>query len=155
MLPWRTLDLTGIPDIPSHYQDMKINLRETSGKRGQYTALSYYWDGDAQYHVKTTGATLQGGQSNIDYSNLPLTLQDAILITLALGVHHLWIDSLCIVQDSRQDWESQAANMADVYSGAFLTLAATSSANPKYGCLNYPQAPLCIPTQGGEAALVR
>lgn len=37
----------------------------------------------------------------------------------------LWIDSLCIVQDDRQDWTDQALAICKIYGNAFLTIAAT------------------------------
>ncbi|KAK0710580.1 hypothetical protein B0H67DRAFT_472501, partial [Lasiosphaeris hirsuta] len=33
-----------------------------------------------------------------------------------------WIDSLCIVQDSAEDWQRQSAQMATIYTNAYLTL---------------------------------
>jgi len=42
---------------------------------------------------------------------MPLTFQHAIIFTRRLGFRHIWIDSLCIIQDSKPDWEEQAAKM--------------------------------------------
>lgn len=148
------MDFTGSPDNPERYQDIVIRLRDTAGERARYTALSYCWGADPTYHAKTTAVTLQSQNRNIPYGNLPLTFQDAVLITLRLGVRYLWIDSLCIIQDSRQDWVQQAAKMDSVYMDAFLTIAATSSASPKDGCLYYPKPPMCIFAQG-ETFMVR
>lgn len=50
---------------------------------------------------------------------------DAIFVTRRLGFRFLRIDSLCIVQDDKQDWEEQAPLMWSIYSNATLTLAAT------------------------------
>ncbi|WYZ38028.1 hypothetical protein EsH8_II_001534 [Colletotrichum jinshuiense] len=33
---------------------------------------------------------------------------DAVIITRAVGVQYLWIDSLCIIQDSKEDWELES-----------------------------------------------
>jgi hypothetical protein len=44
------------------------------------------------------------------------------------------IDSVCIIQDSREDWEKEAAQVASVYSNAYCTIAASSSSNGSEGC---------------------
>lgn len=45
-------------------------------------------------------------------------------ITKVLGYRYLWIDSLCIIQDSEEDWTQEAGRMAQVYGNAILNLAA-------------------------------
>ncbi|KAH8595946.1 heterokaryon incompatibility protein-domain-containing protein [Bisporella sp. PMI_857] len=64
---------------------------------------------------------------------LSRTFQDAIQVTRALGLRFLWIDSLCIVQDDKNDWTIEAAKMAQVYQGSYFTIAATSSTNSDGG----------------------
>ena len=51
-----------------------------------------------------------------------------------LGIPHIWIDSLCIVQDDPQDWLHEASTMADVYKHAVLNIAASSAHNGTRGC---------------------
>ncbi|KAK4225631.1 heterokaryon incompatibility protein-domain-containing protein [Podospora fimiseda] len=78
---------------------------------------------------------------NIPYSKPLLqalvtkTFRDAILVARALNVRYIWIDSLCIIQDSLADWADQASKMADIYRGSYLTLAATSAKNSHEGLL--------------------
>jgi hypothetical protein len=62
------------------------------------------------------------------------TFQDAVIVTRHLGFRYLWIDSLCIIQDDKQDWEREVARMALVYKGSQLTIAATSSKDGSEGC---------------------
>lgn len=52
-------------------------------------------------------------------------MRDAVHAVRALGLDWLWIDSLCIVQDSAEDWKREAGMMAGVYMGAEVTVAAT------------------------------
>jgi hypothetical protein len=84
----------------------------------------------------TTNSTLPNHKQGIYVNTLPKTYQDAILITRQLGRRYIWIDSLCIIQDSKSDWESEAAKMADVYQNAWLTISATRSSSPTSGCFN-------------------
>lgn len=80
-------------------------------------------------------------------SLLSRTFQDAVHATLELGLRYLWIDALCIVQDSKSDWSQEALAMADVYQGAFCKLAATGSVDGHGGLfhdLNVKMMSRCI-----------
>lgn len=39
----------------------------------------------------------------------PKTFLDAILISKYLGFQYLWVDSLCIIQDSAEDWGKESS----------------------------------------------
>lgn len=49
--------------------------------------------------------------------------RDAVILTSALGLQYLWIDSLCIIQDDQYDKEIQIANMGNVYLNSYMTIA--------------------------------
>ena len=51
----------------------------------------------------------------IETSQLCQTFLDAMEVAKQLGVQYLWIDSLCIMQDSQHDWTHESAVMDDVY----------------------------------------
>ena len=72
-------------------------------------------------------------QRGIPLSDFPATLRDAVVITRSLGVKYIWIDALCIKQDSAEDWAREAAKMRDVYSGAILTVVAANSPSTHSG----------------------
>jgi hypothetical protein len=63
-------------------------------------------------------------------------MKDAILVAQSLGVDHLWIDSICIVQDSLQDLHTEMMVMLEVYANAFFVISATSAASAYDGFLN-------------------
>lgn len=91
---------------------------------GTYAALSYRWDtGEC---VKLEHCKLEAFQRDIPFSKLSTTFQDAARIALNLGLRYLWIDALCIIQDSALDWERESSRMGDVYAGSTVTLAAES-----------------------------
>lgn len=48
-------------------------------------------------------------------------------MTRRLGLKYLWIDSLCILQDSLEDWRHEGSSMAEIYSNSYITLAATNA----------------------------
>ncbi|KAG4286055.1 hypothetical protein FPRO06_07315 [Fusarium proliferatum] len=154
-LPTRVLDLSGSVDIPSDPKDIKIKLRETGeGETGTYTALSYCWGTNPDLHFKTTSENLEKHKEGIDFFDLPLTQRETILATLYLGIRYLWIDGLCIIQDSREDWEAESVKMGSVYTNAHLTLAATSSDTPEMGLLLPFQGAECVKIHG-ETVSVR
>jgi hypothetical protein len=126
-MPSRVLDLGS----PTGSARPKLYLSE--GRRALYTALSHRWG--ANPPLSTTRATIEDRIAGIDPASLPKTFQDAIYITRSLTIRYLWIDSLCIVQDDDQDWERESADMARVYEGAHLTIAATAAAHGNAGCL--------------------
>jgi hypothetical protein len=73
--------------------------------------------------------------SGIDMFLLPPTYQDAIKVTRRLGLQFIWIDSLCIVQDSVEDWGHESGRMVDIYKNCFLNISALSAANSTEGFL--------------------
>ncbi|KAG4425138.1 hypothetical protein IFR04_001705 [Cadophora malorum] len=83
--------------------------------------------GDTSTILTTTKGTIEQRIRGISFRDLPTTFQDAVQITRALGIRYLWIDSLCIVQDDKDDWEIESAKMAEIYLGSCLTIAATAS----------------------------
>ena len=88
----------------------------------KYVALSHCW-GETNTAIlkEDTLRTMTGG---IDWSQLPKTFQDAIYVTRRLGFRYLWIDSLCIIQDSTEDWSKESGTMHAVYANCVLTIAA-------------------------------
>jgi hypothetical protein len=109
----------------------------THGTRGKYLTLSHRWGGSKI--IKTTLSNLEAHTRRIPFSDLNKTFQDAVVITRKLGFRYLWIDSLCIVQDSQEDWRSEAGRMASVYGGSELTLSATWATSGGSG-LFYPRS---------------
>ncbi|RDW63573.1 hypothetical protein BP6252_11118 [Coleophoma cylindrospora] len=100
-------------------------LYETGSTDGRWVALSYCWGSDASFML--TAASYQSLKQGIQLDAFPPTLRDALLVTRALGIPYIWIDALCIFQDSAEDWQKEAPQMKAVYSNADLVLAATSS----------------------------
>lgn len=59
--------------------------------------------------------------------------RDAIAICDHLDIRYIWIDSLCILQDSHSDWLLHAAEMASVYQNCYLNLSFDVATNPRQG----------------------
>lgn len=75
--------------------------------------------------------------AGIELSTLPLTLQDAVHVTRDMGLKYLWIDALCIIQDSWDDMEGEIKAMASTYKNAYVTIAAASAETCQDGFLQY------------------
>lgn len=60
-----------------------------------------------------------------------------------LGFNYIWIDSLCILQDSDSDWAEQSGMMTRIYGNAFCTLAAESSREAQTGTI-FPRSPRSV-----------
>lgn len=100
-----------------------------------YTTLSHRWGSEPSVQPPQTRTNNYDKHCDrIVYDSLSLSFQDAIRITRDLGIHYLWIDSLCILQDSLADWEKEASLMGQVYAGSCCTFTAASSSNGLEGC---------------------
>lgn len=79
-----------------------LRLRERNYDRlvhAHYVALSHCWGRRQMY--TTTSSSLADILDQILWAGLPKTFRDAVIVTRSLGVRYLWIDSICIIQDSR------------------------------------------------------
>jgi hypothetical protein len=126
----------GLPQLPSRVLDLsapeEIKLIESKSLEGRYVALSHRWGSSTI--TKTTKANLQSRLNGITFNELTRTMQDAVTITRRLGIKFLWIDAICIIQDSHSDWSDEAGNMASVYRNAFFTISAAAAADHSEGC---------------------
>jgi hypothetical protein len=108
-----------------------LKLIETDHSPDRYICLSYCWGVSKTYDTTTKNRAdrLRG----MKYADMPKTYQDAVVMCHKLGIAFLWIDALCILQDCPDDWARESAQMADIYSRSFLTLAANRAANVHAG----------------------
>ncbi|KAF7556897.1 hypothetical protein G7046_g6189 [Stylonectria norvegica] len=110
----------------------KVRLYEPSAaERGRYVGLSHCW-GKHQIIV-TKKETVEKHRIEIPWAELSRTFQNAIDFTCRLGIQFIWIDSLCIIQNSKEDWEAEAVKMAAYYANAHVTIAATAASDGTVG----------------------
>jgi hypothetical protein len=127
-LPTRVIDV-GPPDGSE-----KPFVFVSNGQPGVWAALSYCWGGNSSFVLKQDAARLY--RREIPLQDYPETIRDAIVVTRKLNIRFLWVDALCIIQDSADDWESEAARMTHVYKNALVTIAAAQSPTSFHGILN-------------------
>ena len=104
----------------------------------EYVALSHCW-GELTPKNKlqfcTTNNNIKARLKKFSFSELPKTFQDAVKVTRELDVQYLWIDSLCIIQGNKGDWEHEAKRMEGVFASAYCIIAATSAVDSNAGFL--------------------
>lgn len=92
-----------------------------------YTTLSHCWGSVAIFKLLSTNLSLL--LEEIPLVELTQVFRDAIDLTYRLGIDYIWIDSLCIIQDSVEDWEHESAIIGDVYKYSWCNIAATGFEN--------------------------
>ncbi|KAK1828729.1 heterokaryon incompatibility protein-domain-containing protein, partial [Podospora conica] len=134
-LPTRLLDTRA---SPASVVKLVSGLEEST----EYATLSHCW-GKAQIIQLKQALESTFTDNGIPVDSLPPTFQQAVIVTRCLGIRYLWIDSLCIMQDSKEDWETESALMASVYGHAIVNIAASSSCDSRGG-LFYQRDPLTV-----------
>jgi hypothetical protein len=138
-LPTRVLEV-GSADDPS-----LLRLKISKGKCGHYVALSHCWGPPEKRPLRIMTTNIQDHIKAISMSSLPKTFQDAVEVTRAIGLRYLWIDSLCIIQDDRDDWFRESQEMGLVYQYARITIAASHAHDGTEGLfLRRPDPPPSI-----------
>lgn len=131
-LPSRLLEVSP-QDAPA-----VARLRSTSEEKGSYLALSYCWGSEQTYMLTSENVELL--MRGLEEHLLPQTIRDAIAVTRTLGFQYLWVDALCIMQDSGNpaaqfDMDKELARMHDVYGNAIMTIAASCASSVTEGFL--------------------
>ncbi|QDS76341.1 hypothetical protein FKW77_002801 [Venturia effusa] len=119
--PTRLLDV--------RHETLRLTTSGHSNRR--YTTLSHCW-GNAQL-LKLTKENFDAFQQGLPIASLPKTFQDAIAVTRSLGIDFIWIDSLCIIQNSKEDWQMESAQMGQVYRFSSCNIAATDAHDASEG----------------------
>lgn len=127
VMPTRVIDIGLSPGSMKLVQTSQETLREP------YIALSYCWGQGAKDATDLNDDNIFFLMEYIDEDNLTLTHKDCIAIARQLGIRYLWIDSLCIIQRNRADWEYESKRMAEVYGNAALTIIAGRAADSRNG----------------------
>lgn len=121
--------LSRVVDVGSDTRDPFLYI--SNGEYGSWLALSHCWG--PKPILRTTFDTLCPFSQRIPIKDLPQTFTDAIKITRQLGYQYIWIDSLCIIQDSREDWEAESKKMAMIYQNATASISADAAAGDHEG----------------------
>lgn len=97
-----------------------------------YTALSHCWG--KLRHLILVQSNLASLQEGVPVEHMSKTFSDAITITRRLGIRYIWIDSLCIIQDSEDDWLTESSTMGKLYRYCQVCIAADAAKDGRFGC---------------------
>jgi Heterokaryon incompatibility protein (HET) len=126
-LPTRVIDV-GAPDgseAPRVYT--------TWGRPGTWVLLSHCWGRNVRFVSDSTN--IHEHEKGLDLALMPPSFRDAIQVTRRLGYRYLWIDSLCVLQDSYEDWVVESSRMQEYYKNGALTIASDDTKGDEEGFL--------------------
>ena len=130
---------TRVIDVGRGNQNPRLCVPAEDGETSsRYLILSYCW-GAGNASARTTRANFNTRRRDINYKELPKTIQDAIDLTRALGERFLWVDAVCIIQPDGgddADWRDQAPLMWHYYRDAICTIAAARAFDSSQGFLS-------------------
>ena len=105
----------------------------------RYLALSYVWgekEKAAPLMLQESNKSLFTSKNGLKESfdtDMPKTLRDAIKTTKRMEERYIWIDSLCIQQDSEEEKKQQIKMMGRIYGNAIVTIVAADAADSNAG----------------------
>ena len=118
--------------------------RSPTDQRFDYIALSYLW-GNGNDVKKTMekgpNKTLDLHERGIPDESLPPLYREVAALARGLKIGYLWIDALCIVQDSDKDKMEEIPKMCDIYRGALIVVVAASAKSPSNSLLSAKPPP--------------
>ncbi|KAH8665083.1 heterokaryon incompatibility protein-domain-containing protein [Tricladium varicosporioides] len=141
-LPTRLIHIGKTSESPIKIVDT-TNASRAEKSKTQYIALSHKW-GKSEF-LNLRSSNIHQLSQEIRVNELPQTFKDAILASRILNVQYIWIDSLCIIQDSDTDWQTEASKMNKVYQNSLCNIAASESDGPGYGLFRQKDPSLWTP----------
>ena len=132
-LPSRLIDIGR--DGDTNWSLRIVHEDGLSSKSAPYMTLSYRWGTDPKLILLSSNIAEFRAGKPIDI--LPQTFRDFVTVARRFGIQYVWIDALCIIQDSVDDWEAEAPTMRHVYANSVCTVAASASNTPEKGMFRY------------------
>lgn len=99
-----------------------------------HSSLNIQWGSSSPFI--TSPETIKARRSGFDINEAPQTFIDAVIVTRHLRLRYLWVDSLCICQNDAEDWARESSRMVDVYSKAYIVVAASRADDCNKGCFH-------------------
>ena len=124
---------TRVIDVGPRDGSVHPRLHQSGGSCGHWATLSHCWG--LSTTTRLTSATLDERLECIPMESLSRNFRNAIIVSRILGIRYIWIDSLCIIQDSAKDWLRESAKMGDIYKYSLITIAATNAEDSSAGFL--------------------
>ncbi|KAF2132544.1 HET-domain-containing protein [Dothidotthia symphoricarpi CBS 119687] len=140
-VPTRLLDISGLPDTP-----IRLIETATTSVHGPYCSLSHCWGLIKFVELRDENRT-KFMQEGIPWYRFTKNFQDAIEVARFLEVGYIWIDSLCIIQRSEEDWKHEASRMHLVYRNSYCNIAIADSADSTGGAFRVRNPDAVMPAR--------
>ncbi|KAK3335065.1 heterokaryon incompatibility protein-domain-containing protein [Neurospora tetraspora] len=111
----------------------KYNLYDVDMSALKFASLSYVWGVTPQKLVLLIENEYELQRPNSLVGKVSKTISDAIHLTEQLGLKYLWVDALCIIQNSDDDKVMQLGNIANVYAHSLFTIIAAAGDDSNFG----------------------
>lgn len=115
-------------EAKAQHDDEEGERSQNRGAHPSYWTLSHRW-GDPKLIPQLLQTTEHQFRDGIPMNNLSPTFRDAALLVHRLGYRYIWIDSLCIFQDSLSEWQQEAKAMVDVYRHSLCNISAIAASS--------------------------
>jgi hypothetical protein len=130
-LPSRVIDI----DSRGTADDLRLADSSTiQCLNNNYATLSHCW-GQVERTTTTSGNLAQMLQG-FSMSSLNPMFRDAVLVARALAIRYLWIDSICIVQNSEADKSQELSKMAAIFANSQITIAGPAATDSQKSFLD-------------------
>ena len=130
----RNLEWPGAPNRTAGLRvlDVERQCLTQAVENCRYVALSYVWGNAHVIRLREHNLELLTCEGALQTLGIPRTIQDAITVVQHIGERYLWVDSLCLMQDSPSD-RKMLADMDAIYSHAVLTIVAADGVDADAG----------------------
>ncbi|KAI4863432.1 heterokaryon incompatibility protein-domain-containing protein [Hypoxylon rubiginosum] len=106
---------------------VRVVLTQEQPPKGAYASLSHCWGRSKA--LKLLQSNIEQLKVDIKIIDLPTSYREAITVCRRFQFRYIWIDSLCIIQDSYEDWKREATTMKDVYQNSIMNIAMAAAAD--------------------------
>ena len=154
--PTRLVQISDSEHTPTRLVATKDSV-EAPTAAYRYATLTHCWGRPEQRISMLLRANYLKFCESINETELSQNFQDAITIARRLKIPYLWVDALCIIQDSYDDWETESTRMSEYYSNSTITISALSSVSGSNGILkSRDESAIAIPASvNGQELYIR
>jgi hypothetical protein len=101
----------------------EFQLRETRHLTGRYATLSHS-EAQGNWHTQAGNYSLRLSGLDATRDGLPQLYLDVLVLAGNLGIEYVWIDTICVVQDSEPDCAAESLRRGHYYQNATFTVIA-------------------------------
>ena len=105
---------------------LHLDTSEVLPSHVDYCSLSHCWDDG--YGLCLSKGNVTSLRQSIPADGLTQTFHVAINIARERGLEYLWIDTLCIIQDSDEDIQAEVPRITQIHASAMFAIVITSVA---------------------------